>query len=67
MSQPTAELRELPESERREIFLALVEAQDRDPSVAKSREEISERFNITANQVRQIESEGVDNSWPPLD
>jgi len=67
MSQPTAELRELPEAERREIFLALVEAQDREPSVAKSREEISERFHITANQVRQIESEGVDNSWPPLD
>jgi hypothetical protein len=67
MGQPTVELRELPESERREIFLALVEAQDRDPSVAKSREAISERFNITAKQVRQIESEGVDNSWPPLD
>ena len=63
MSQPTAELRELPEAERREIFLALVETQDREPSVAKSREEIAERFRITANQVRQIEAEGLDNGW----
>jgi len=63
MSQPAAELRELPEAERREIFLALVETQDREPNVAKSREEISERFHITANQVRQIEAEGLENGW----
>jgi hypothetical protein len=56
----------IPEEKRREIFLALVKQQDRDVSVPKSRAEIAKRFNITVDQVREIEAEGLDNDWPPL-
>jgi DNA-directed RNA polymerase sigma subunit (sigma70/sigma32) len=56
----------LSEERRREIFLALVEAQDQAMSVAASRKAVAERFGVTENQVRQIEREGVDNEWPPL-
>ncbi len=56
----------LSEPRRREIFLALVDAQDHEMSVAKSRQAIAERFGVTENQIRQIEREGIDNGWPPL-
>jgi hypothetical protein len=49
-----------------EIFLALVEAQDQEMSVARSRKYIAERFSITESQVRQIENEGLERQWPPL-
>jgi hypothetical protein len=58
---------ELPEARRKEIFLALVEAQDRSMSVAQSRHVIAEQFGISAGQLRDIEREGLDNRWPPLD
>jgi hypothetical protein len=57
----------LPEARRKEIFLALVDAQDHDMSVPQSRKAVAERFGISENQVRQIEREGVDNDWPPLE
>ena len=56
----------LPESRRKEIFLALVDAQDRKIAVAQSRTLMMERFHVTESEVRQIELEGVDNQWPPL-
>ena len=56
----------LSEDQRKEIFLALVEAQDQAMSVAQSRQTISERFGITDAQVRDIEREGLDQQWPPL-
>jgi hypothetical protein len=65
MAQPGTE-HTLPEERRREIFLALVNAQDHDMSVAQSRKLMSERFGITESQVMQIEREGLDNDWPPL-
>jgi hypothetical protein len=49
-----------------EIFQALVEAQDQEMTVPQSRRTVAERFNITENQVRQIENEGLDRQWPPL-
>ena len=55
-----------PEPRRKEIFLALVEAQDHGMSPAKSREVVAERFGVSQGQVRQIEREGLDNDWPPL-
>lgn len=54
------------EAHRREVFLALVEAQDQRMSVARSREMIGERFGLTQRQVREIEDEGLDQQWPPL-
>ena len=56
----------LPEPRRKEIFLALVEAQDRGMSPAESRKAVAERYGVSEGQVRQIEREGLDNSWPPL-
>ena len=56
----------IPEDRRREIFAALVEEQDREVSVAESREAVAERFGVSVAQVRDIEREGIDNGWPPL-
>ena len=56
----------LPEPRRKEIFLALVEAQDHGMSPAESRKVVGERFGVSEGQERQIEREGLDNDWPPL-
>jgi len=56
----------LPEPRRREIFHALVDAQDGDLDVLRSREEIARRFDLSVEEVRQIEREGLDGGWPPL-
>jgi len=57
---------DIPEERRREVFAAVVEEQDREASVLQSRAQVSRRFGITITQVREIESEGIDNEWPPL-
>ena len=64
MHRPDA--KRLPEERRREIFLALVEAQDKDLTVPQSREAVASRFDLSVEEVRQIEREGLDASWPPL-
>jgi hypothetical protein len=56
----------LTESRRKEIFLALVEAQDANASVVKSRKGVAKRFGIDDRQLRSIEQEGLDAEWPPL-
>jgi hypothetical protein len=56
----------LPEVRRKEIFLALVEAQDQEMGVSQSRALVAERFGITEQVVLQIEREGLDRDWPPL-
>jgi hypothetical protein len=56
----------LSEERRKEIFQALVDAQDHDMTVALSRKTVAERFGVTENVVRRIEREGLDNEWPPL-
>ena len=56
----------IPEDRRREIFAALVEAQDRKVPVAQSHEEVAKRFGVSAGELRAIEREGLDNAWPPL-
>lgn len=57
----------LPEPRRREIFLALVELQDHATPVPLSRQVIAQRFGIAEDVVQEIECEGMDNDWPPLD
>ncbi len=64
MHHPDA--KRLPEEHRREIFLALVEAQDKDLGVPQSREAVARHFDLSVEEVRQIEREGLDASWPPL-
>ena len=56
----------LSEDQRKEIFSALVDAQDHEMSVPQSRSYITERFNISAEQNCQIEMEGMAQHWPPL-
>lgn len=65
MSQPQPE-GPLSEQNRREIFRALVEAQDQGMRVAQSRTAIAERFGLEEARIREIEREGLDHSWPPL-
>jgi hypothetical protein len=65
MSQGDA-VEPLSESRRQEVFLALVEAQDKAMTVAQSRRLICERFGLDENQIRDIEREGLDKQWPPL-
>lgn len=53
--------------QRREIFHALVTTQDLGMmSIAQSREHVSKQFEISDAQLKQIEEEGLDNEWPPL-
>jgi hypothetical protein len=56
----------LTEERRKEIFLALVDAQDHEMSVSQSRKLMLERFSINDEQIRQIEREGLEQQWPPL-
>jgi hypothetical protein len=56
----------LPEDRRKEVFAALVEAQDRAMPVAESRKAVAEQFGIGERQLRDIEREGLNESWPPL-
>jgi hypothetical protein len=50
----------------REVFLSLVEAQDRRMTVLEAREKVSRRFHVSLRQVTKIEHEGLANEWPPL-
>ena len=54
----------LPEPRRKEIFLALVDAQDHGVPPDESRMVVAERFGVSEGQVREVE-EGLDNEWPP--
>jgi DNA-directed RNA polymerase specialized sigma subunit len=57
---------QLLEEQRKQIFLAIVDAQDQEIDVAQSRKQVVQRFGVSESQVRQIEREGIENQWPPL-
>lgn len=59
-------VKRLTTQQRKEIFQALVESQDARHTVRQSYEEITGRFDLSDEQLRQIEDEGVENEWPPL-
>jgi hypothetical protein len=53
--------------QRREIFAKLVATQDTGlMSVPESREHVTREFDITEAQLKQIEEEGLEKEWPPL-
>jgi hypothetical protein len=53
--------------QRKEVFHALVTTQDTGMvSVPESRQQIAKHFELTEAQVRQIEDEGIEKEWPPL-
>ena len=57
---------QLSEDRGKEIFLALVDAQDYEMSVPQSRTLMAQQFGVSESQVRQIEREGMELQWPPL-
>jgi hypothetical protein len=56
----------LPEPRRKEIFLALVQAQDGGASVKESRNLVANQFGVSVQEVRLIEQDGLAEEWPPL-
>ena len=53
--------------QRKEIFHALVATQDQAiMTVPQSRQKVTQQFEITDAQLRQIEEEGLEKEWPPL-
>jgi hypothetical protein len=57
----------LPDESRKQIFAALVAAQDGGLDVAASRKKVAADHGLTPKQVEKIEREGLDAQWPPLD
>ncbi len=57
---------QLTEDGRKQIFLAIVDAQDRQMDVVQARTHVMQRFGVSESQVRLIEREGIDCDWPPL-
>jgi hypothetical protein len=52
--------------QRREIFFDLVMTQDVVHDVPRSRQLVTRKYSITEAQLRQIEDEGIEREWPPL-
>ena len=52
--------------QKQEIFHALVTTQDLVGNVRKSYELVTDKFQISEEQLKQIEDEGLDKEWPPL-
>jgi hypothetical protein len=60
--------RRLTIQQRREIFQDLVATQDTMPmQVRQSYEVITEKHAISKAQLKQIENEGLEKQWPPLE
>ena len=54
--------------QRKDIFRQLVTTQDSGTlSVAQSRQSIIKEHGLTDTQLREIEEEGLEKEWPPLD
>jgi parallel beta-helix repeat protein len=56
----------LSEMRRKEVFAALVRAQDQGLAIPESRREVTRRFGLSEDELRAIEQEGLDHEWPPL-
>jgi hypothetical protein len=66
MSQADGQNR-VAEVQRQAVFRALVEAQDNGTPVGQSRVLVAQQFGVDVLQVLDIEREGLDKSWPPLE
>ena len=54
--------------QKKTIFSALVTIQDQgELSVTDSMKQVCEQFHITERQLRQLQDEGIEKEWPPLD
>jgi hypothetical protein len=52
--------------QRKSIFHALVETQDKGLNVAESKKQVADEYHLSREQLDLIEKEGVDKDWPPL-
>ena len=52
--------------QRKSIFHALVETQDKGVAVIESKKKVAAEYHITREQLDLIEKEGVEKDWPPL-
>jgi hypothetical protein len=53
--------------QKKEVFHALVTTQDLGlMTVSQSVQHVAKQFEITEAQLHQIEDEGIDAEWPPL-
>jgi hypothetical protein len=67
VKESTVRTKRLTTQQRQEIFHALVTTQDLGlMSVAESLQHIIKQFEITEPQIRQIQDEGIEKEWPPL-
>jgi hypothetical protein len=57
----------LSEERRRVVFAALVAAQDQGLNVTDSREKVAAEHQLALKELLQIEKEGLNEQWPPLD
>jgi hypothetical protein len=57
----------IPIEQRKEIFATLVATQDDLKNVRDSYEAVTAHFAITEEQLKEIEEEGIDKQWPPLE
>ena len=57
----------LPEDRRREVFAAIVAAQDGGLTVPASRRKVAADFGLAVETVSAIETEGLAAEWPPLE
>jgi hypothetical protein len=54
--------------QRKDIFRSLVETQDLGVMpVPESIRHVAQQFGVTESQVRQVQEEGIEKEWPPLD
>ncbi|MFQ3651032.1 MAG: hypothetical protein SNJ75_11915 [Gemmataceae bacterium] len=54
--------------QKKEIFKALVELQDRNQlKVSETIQQVAAQFGISEKEVRKIEDEGIEREWPPLE
>ncbi len=52
--------------QRQDLFHELVTNQDMGMGVAESRQQMSQQYEITEDDVKKIEDEGIEKEWPPL-
>lgn len=52
--------------QRKSIFHALVETQDKGIPVPESKKKVAAEYRLSREQLDLIEKEGLDKDWPPL-
>ena len=62
----TSKLRELHEVDRREIFVRVVGMQDGGATVGDVRASVAAKYGLSADDIVEIETEGISKQWPPL-